>query len=280
MSNRRIRTLSALAGVGVWFAGVVFFTLDRYPRFWEPPPLQYERAQALASQNRPKEALATINAALSRIPDNPHYLVFKGYRQLDVDDVSGAEQSFRRVLGVAPDDLESHLGLAEALRRDGQKRDAVRVLDAMPPSIRDNPKALRRRSQLYGQLEAPASALADLSVLLATAPSDPDLLKESVTHAMSLHDYPRAEQLATRLASVPGASSDMLRWVTGVEASMRPPRPAPPAPVAPPEPDPFALLSSGRRAEAEAAFRQVLDEHPDDVRTREAYAWMVNTHHR
>jgi predicted Zn-dependent protease len=169
--NRRTLIFSAVAGLAVWLTAVVGVTIRRYPGFWQRPELQFEHAQQLAAHGRNADALAAIDAALTRIPDNPHYLTFRGYRELDAKEAGAAERTFRRVLSVSAGDADARLGLAEALRREGKRTLAARVLDQM--SVDSDRARLRVRSQLYGALGMPASALQDLSLLLNARPDDP-----------------------------------------------------------------------------------------------------------
>src|SRR5688500_15815662 len=96
MERRRKLTLSALVVVVGWLSVVVALTLSTYPRFWIDPDDQFRLATAVADARRFDEALPLARAASSAAPDNVGYLVFIGYRELDINQPIDAEGTFRR----------------------------------------------------------------------------------------------------------------------------------------------------------------------------------------
>ena len=85
------------------------------PEFWVEPSERFNRAQTLASARRWAESIASVDAALTAEPHNVGYLVFKGYRQLDLNDDGGAEVTFNRAIAV--DRIERRRSTGIGVRR-------------------------------------------------------------------------------------------------------------------------------------------------------------------
>src|SRR5436190_18640701 len=111
-SSRRTQSVIAFVLLMLWLLAVIAVVLWRRPEFWIDANQRFRRAQALASEGRPRDAIAAVDLALAKQPDNVGYLVFKGYRQLDVGDNAGAQQSFGRAISIDPSNIEARLGSA------------------------------------------------------------------------------------------------------------------------------------------------------------------------
>ncbi|MEO5742233.1 MAG: tetratricopeptide repeat protein, partial [Vicinamibacterales bacterium] len=297
--NRRHVTVIALIVLALWLVAVVGVVLWRHPAFWIAPRERFQRAEVLASQKRWVDSIASIDLALAGEPNNVGYLVFKGYRQLDAGDPAGATQSFRRAIAVDQSDSDARLGLSTALVRSGRRDEALAMLDAIGPETM-SVSQLHRRSQLYSALDAPSSALADVSVLLNLEPHNPVFLKNAAELAMMLKDWDRAASLLERLELVV-TDSDVRTWITAnrdialeaaaweaeqsdrhLDAANRF------SMLAEENPDDarfrraqaHTLRAAGKVGEAEAIFRDLVADGTADVATREAYAWLLNTQHR
>src|SRR5205085_2361400 len=109
-SSRRKRSVTAFVVLMLWLLAVISVVLWRRPEFWIDANQRFQRAQALASGGRPREAIAAVDLALAKQPDNVGYLVFKGYRQLDVGDNAGAQQTFGRAISIDPSHTDARLG--------------------------------------------------------------------------------------------------------------------------------------------------------------------------
>lgn len=288
--GRRRRTLSAAIGLFVWLAAVTAVTLWRYPYFWIESGERFAQAEALARERRFPAALAEIDRALKRRPADAGFLTFKGYRLLDVGDPASAELTFRRALDVEPNHVDARLGLAATLAKNERRDEALRALDALPRESTP-PAQLRRRSQLYGVLKAPAPAIEDLSHLLHADPSDASLLREAATHALTLQDWSRARGFAVRLSAAAETDDDRdfadevsEMAASGSEAeadqAIESERQEAEVRFVRRRSEAFALLRAGRRQFAEAAFRALVAEGAADTRVRLAYAWMLNVDHR
>lgn len=81
--NRRL-LISAAAGVLLWLVAVLAVLAWRHPQFWIGSGERFARAQTLAAEQQWAGALAEVDHALDRDPENAGYLTFRGYRQLDL----------------------------------------------------------------------------------------------------------------------------------------------------------------------------------------------------
>ena len=295
MDGRQISTRSAAFALLFWLVLVVAAMAWWRPRFWDEPHERFNRAQALAREGRPAEALVVVEDALTARPADTGFLVFKGHRELDVNKFAEAERTFRQALAQDPSNVDASLGLAAALGRRKARGLALRTLQALSPAALSESQ-LRRRSQLYTTLDAPLLALEDLAQLLHVRPFDSELLREATLRAREVEDWRQTAVLALRLGAA--ASDPELRaWANQTRAEALGASGEPADPVAtvghyeellrlqPHNPDlrrslAHALRAAGRRDEAEAAFRALLADSAADRPTRIVYAWMLNTERR
>ncbi len=295
MDARQIPTRSAAIALVFWLLLVVAAMAWWRPRFWDEPHERFHRAETLAREGRPAEALAAVDDALTGRPTDTGFLVFKGHRELDLNKPAEAERTFRQALAQDPSNVDASLGFAAALGRNKARSAALRTLQALRPAALSESQ-LRRRSQLYTALDAPLLALDDLAQLLHARPFDAELLREAALRARDLEDWNQTATLALRFGA---ATSDaaLRAWANQTRAEALRAIGAPADPVAtaghyqellrlqPHDPDlrrsfAHALRAAGRRAEAEAAFRALLADSAADRQTRVVYAWMLNTERR
>lgn len=248
--QRRVVLRLAVATV-VWLALLVGVVLWKQPAFWVQPHDRFREAQALASRKQWTDALRAVDQALAGDPDNAGYLVFKGYRELDLDAPGRAEGSFRHALRVQPSSAEASLGLAAALARQGRRDAAVSVLQTLHPDNLDAVQ-LRRRSQWYAMLGAYEPALQDLNQLLAKSPHDLELLQEASSMAFALQDWNRAVSLSSRLAAA-ASEPDLKRSALNNRA--------------------MALQASGQLEEAYEGYREAAS--PDKLEARAELAFRL-----
>ena len=215
-NHSRLLLVRALLALTVWLAGVVAVTLWKNPYFWLGPQERFERAQRLVEAGRPREALRELEAAIRKAPDHAGFRVYAGFRQLDEGDPGAAEASFRTALHLDPQNAEARLGLAQALRTLGREENATRELNELDADTLSAAQ-LRRRSQLYGLMKAPGPALEDLFRILETDQSDPDVLRDALTHARTLQDWPRVVLLADWMEATPVGDADR-RWIAEARA--------------------------------------------------------------
>lgn len=158
----------------------------------------YRTARALAEEGRHAEALHSIRAALARDPDNPGYLVFQGYEQMEAGRPGEAAESFRRALDRAPDHPEARFGWAEALFRSGDSAAAASALEGTR-GLEGRDRGLRR-ARLWARLGRHGEALAEYRRVLAARPGDAGVLREAARAAEAAGDWRAVVELARREA--------------------------------------------------------------------------------
>ena len=276
---RRRLLVAAAAVLAVWFGAVVGATVWRYPEFWVSPPERFARASALHEEGRTEDAIVQVRAAIAKDPAHADYRIFEGYRLLELNDTSAAEASFRAALERQGDGAEARLGLADALTRQGRRAEALGELAPLQGADLTG-RQRRHRSQLYGLLEAPALALADLTHLLRSGAPDVELLEEAVVHATSLGDWTRVVSLTDRLQGAsltPGSRRRAARARADALHALGRPAEAFESYQQADEPDDLErraglAWSLGRHDEAAGLYRDLMDRHPEDLRFRRAHA--------
>lgn len=92
----------------------------------------YARSQLASHFERLDSALEDANRALELSPDEPVLLAWRGRLRLSDADYAGAESDLEKALEDNPDDRQAQLNLAEALRRQGDYDRAQSVLSELP----------------------------------------------------------------------------------------------------------------------------------------------------
>src|SRR5687768_13001037 len=199
MDGRQIPTRSAAVAIAFWLLLVLAAMAWWRPRFWDEPHERFERAQALAGEGKKAEALDVVKDAVASGPANTGFLVFQGYRELELKKVSDAERTFRQALAQEPSNVDASLGLATALAGRNARAAALRTAQSQQAAAL-TPAQLRQRSHLYAELGAHPLALDDLAQLLHQRPNDPDLLRDAALHARAMKDWQLAATLTLRLS--------------------------------------------------------------------------------
>ena len=112
--------------------------------------LYFELSQAHATAQQAKPALAAINRAVELEPKNLEYLRTRGVLATWNLDYATAEDSYSRVLALAPDDAEAKVGLARAGMRLGDKD---RAAESYRAYLADHPQDKEAMME-YIELEA------------------------------------------------------------------------------------------------------------------------------
>ncbi|HSN75889.1 MAG TPA: tetratricopeptide repeat protein [Anaerolineae bacterium] len=87
-------------------------------------------ANALAALGRSDEALAALEAISVEWPDFPFARIRQGALLEDLGDWEGALAAYREAVRAAPDNADTHFTLAYALRRAGQRDEAIAAFEA------------------------------------------------------------------------------------------------------------------------------------------------------
>jgi len=123
----------------------------------EVKPLTFEQlvaqADRLRNSDRAAKALNLYEKALDMEPGDPEVLSAIGWCYVDLEQPDPAIASFNQVLAKAPRFSDAHMGIAEAYRAKGSKRDAVKhyqeYLNIMPNG--DDAELARRMLKELGQ---------------------------------------------------------------------------------------------------------------------------------
>ena len=114
-----------------------------------PPPAEkaltfdqlVARAERLRNNEQVEKALALYEKASEMVDDDPDVYTGMGWCYVDMEEADAAVASFNRALRLVPRFSDAHLGIAEAYRIKGMKRDAIKhyreYLDILP----DGPEA-------------------------------------------------------------------------------------------------------------------------------------------
>ncbi|ADR36091.1 Tetratricopeptide TPR_1 repeat-containing protein [Oceanithermus profundus DSM 14977] len=134
------------------------------PDEWASVALMYQ------SKGRFGEALATLDQAIARHPENAHLYAVRGALWLQLEEYAKALADLERSLELA-EDPGVRVNYAEALRRFDRKSDALASLDRALATNPDYLPALFNRGVLRFELGDEAGALADFDRAIAIDPA-------------------------------------------------------------------------------------------------------------
>lgn len=201
---------AALLAVLCWYA----------PEFWRDAVDYYNQAVSLQQKGRLEESLKPLARAVKMDPENTGYLTTRGNIQLELKDYAGAEETFRQIMVLDPDNAEALFGLVETSRRQEQRDAALEWLDQMEGMTLKRADKLRR-AQIYADMQAQAPALACITDLLKETPDDPVLLKESAAMKSALQDFAGAAADYLHLAAVLPEGDEQRAALAGAAVSNR-----------------------------------------------------------
>ena len=185
--------------IAVWFGLLIWGITSRYPDFWVESYDYYVEARFYLENDRKADALAVLDRAVAREPDNVGYLLFRGYLLQELAMPERAVQDFQRVLELEPNNIEAEFGLISAYRVLDRTEDMEQILRRIEVEAADT-DTLRRRSQVMSELGLHESARVDQRLLLEDTSVDPTLLAEAADTASALQNWPEAAELYGRLA--------------------------------------------------------------------------------
>lgn len=210
-SNKSRRRTLLLTGFVLFWLVVALWTVSKVkPEFWKDGYTYYREARTLSEKGDTAGALAVLQKALKRDPDNTGYLVFGGALEEKTGHADKAAAAYRRALERKPADPEASLGLAKLLLAAGKNAEAMAVLDALPPDALDS-ALLERRAGLRAQYGDHTGAMADFERLLAAAPDDQTALRGYAASALAAKDWAKAETALNRLLAA-SKSPETTAW--------------------------------------------------------------------
>jgi Flp pilus assembly protein TadD len=96
----------------------------------------FRQAEDLVAQRRPLDALAALAPVLEAEPDKPSVQLLAGRAYLGSAQLRRAEEAFRKVIELDPNDHYAHFALGRALQRQSryvEARRQLRLATAMNP---------------------------------------------------------------------------------------------------------------------------------------------------
>lgn len=129
-----------------------------------------EEATELLHEERYREAMQELRAALDRDPRNPYAFYFLGVAFFEVGEIEPARDAYEACLRIAPTHLGARIALSHVLRMLGDIRGAIREgLDALSRAPGD-PDALYAVGIAYHAYGDDAAARKYLEAFVATHP--------------------------------------------------------------------------------------------------------------
>ncbi len=163
-----------------------------------------DRAKSLSANGDATGALALLDAAIEREPDNVAARLARGEAHLDADDLAGARADYDRAVELDPADDKALKGQAWTAIRDGRAAEAVvsyAVALRLDPS---DVNALWGRAMAYYQIGRVERALDDYRALKVAAPdSDAGIAGEMRALVRLNRDAEVRTLVAARLAENP-----------------------------------------------------------------------------
>ncbi len=158
-------------------------------------------ARVFAALEEPDSTIYWAEQVCRRDPGSTEAFRLAGLSYLRLGMVSEGIGKLRRSTELDPSDTASFMNLLYLLESAGRYQEALSILDAADPDLRDSPALLVRRGRLLVQTGAASEAISELAGLLIANP-----------------DYPEAEMI---LALALSSSSAALADTGAVEALVR-----------------------------------------------------------
>ncbi|PIW28817.1 MAG: glycosyltransferase [Rhodospirillales bacterium CG15_BIG_FIL_POST_REV_8_21_14_020_66_15] len=132
-----------------------------------------DRVETCLAEERPRDAVADLNAVLAAVPGHPGALCGVGRVTIQLGDNKTALQVLDMALGAAPDMLEAQNARGVALQNLGRLAEAEDVFRAIVDRVPDNPGAVLNLASVLASTGEFDRAEALFSRVLEWRPSDP-----------------------------------------------------------------------------------------------------------
>ncbi|NNG02621.1 MAG: tetratricopeptide repeat protein, partial [Inquilinus sp.] len=222
-------------------------------------------------------AVAALSAAVERQPDNPAYRFNLGNALKAAERFDEAAAAYREALAAAPGDPEILNNMGVALTRAGRPAEAIEMFRQALVALPREAQILHNIGLAYHELADHAAALDSFGACLAADPGfDPALLAIARVHDARRSETAAIDGYRHYLARRPDDADVVLRLVELLQAArrhdeaaqwlellqaLRPDDPVPARAMG-------RLLADRNRIDAAvAAYRAVLDRHPEDSET-------------
>jgi protein O-GlcNAc transferase len=230
-----------------------------------PAALDLMRA-ALVSQRQLPEALDFAQRAVATDPDNPHLLYGLAQALSALGRKNDAEPLIRRVLQLAPEQLDTHMAAVDFFADQGRAFDAIDVCRNALTIFPDHPKLIGALGAQFSEVGRDDQASAIFADGVFKHPGDLDLAWALCCQSNLTYPVNR-ERVLARHRNI-GRVIELLEHFP--RHTHTPPAPVPPgaagAPGAPTRPIRVGLMSSDLRDHSVAFFLPALLRHLDRAR--------------
>ena len=109
------------------------------------PRAAFNLVQAYRGAGRTADARRVLEALAERSPEHPNLQLTLGFLREETGDLEGAEEAYRREIGLRPQTLAAYLNLAALLEKRGRKPEAIEQLKLALERAPDGPQAEKIR---------------------------------------------------------------------------------------------------------------------------------------
>ncbi len=132
-------------------------------------------------------------------PNNIWYTELLGKIQLNQDDLSGAEESYAKMVAFDPYNREWLYYYSEILTYNGKLDKALDALNLLIAEVGPIPELVNQRNELYLELNREAEMLVELKKLIVDYPDAPEFATMLVFHYLSTGQVDLAEETILKM---------------------------------------------------------------------------------
>lgn len=189
-------------------------------------PIAVTMGRFPGNAGRYRDALAHLDRLMQESPKDPELLLLKGRSQEGIGDYGEADKTYRKVIAVAPSQLEGAFRLADLLQRRLEKpKEAEAVMARMVASNAQSSEAhlgygrflLGARTKSPDDSTLLDRAVAEAAAALQLAPDSADALFLSAQCAIEKKDFDRAREYGSQLVEKYPESPEVYSLLADVE---------------------------------------------------------------
>lgn len=153
---------------------VILTLLGALPALAQPPADWQAQVREKISARQLERALILADQRLAQYPADLEARAWRARLLGWLGQLAEAESEYRRVLAATPEDADVLTGLADVLMRQGQREEALALLNLACELAPSRPEILTRRGRVLRLLGHPSEARRDYRAALALDPHDAD----------------------------------------------------------------------------------------------------------
>jgi tetratricopeptide (TPR) repeat protein len=131
--------------------------------------------QLLLDEGKSQEAISLLQGSLQRAP-TPRLGEMLGDAYTQAHDLANAEQAYRKVLGIQPDDINHHKELAQTLLNEEKFPEALEQYERLSQMDGEDPDNYIRLAEIYRQLKRLDKAEENVLLAKKRAPSNVEVI--------------------------------------------------------------------------------------------------------